>query len=80
VNLDEVKELRQELEAIEATMERIKELWEELPDPNGLADLKEEAQRTWADLSVIKEVWEELPAAEDLVELREAAESVLVMV
>jgi hypothetical protein len=59
MNLEEARQLREELEAVEATMRSIKELWES-PDFQSEDDLQEMARTASsisADMEAIKELY-----------------------
>jgi hypothetical protein len=78
VNLDQARELRQELEAVEATMERIRELWQsaEFPTAEELYDLGKNASDLLSTLEAIPVAVENLPPANDLDDLDAAVRNI----
>jgi hypothetical protein len=62
MNLDRARELRQELDAIEATMQRIKVLAEELPTADELENLADVVRDSSSHLDHIVQQTEKLPA------------------
>jgi hypothetical protein len=59
-------EMRQELEAIEATMRRIRDLSKGLPFPDDLSDLEKSLGRIEGGMDAIIEKAEQIPAADEL--------------
>jgi hypothetical protein len=71
MDLNEARELRQELEAIEAAMERIKGLWlsEDFPTADDLKDLANAAGGIASDMEGIIAKDKQVPSADDFTEL-----------
>lgn len=74
MNLDEARELRAELNAIEATMQRIKDLWlsADFPSADDLDDLARTVGGISAQLEGIPAKVEQLPTDDDLSEMGNA--------
>jgi len=74
VNLNGARELRQELEAIEATMERIKDLWlsNDFPSADNFEDLARAVGDISSEMDSIQEKTEELPTADEFDDLGRA--------
>jgi hypothetical protein len=66
MNLDLARELRQELEAIEAAMQRIKILAEELPTADELENLADVVRDISSPLDNIVQQAERLPSPKEL--------------
>ena len=71
MNLYGVRELRQELEAIEATMERIKDLWlsSDFPSADNFEDLARAVGEISSEMDSIQEKTDELPTADEFDDL-----------
>jgi hypothetical protein len=71
MNLDDAHELRHELEAIEATMGRIKGLWlsPDFPTAGGVGELGEEVEHVQVGMEAICALADELPREADLDDL-----------
>jgi hypothetical protein len=78
MNLGEARELRKELETIEATMERIKALWvsQDFPSPDDVAELDKTLCGIVSTMEAIKETAEELPTTNCVEDLDAALRSV----
>lgn len=59
--LDEAMELERSTAAIVANLERIKELWEEMPSENDVIELADLAGKIHTQLAGCREAWEQLP-------------------
>jgi hypothetical protein len=66
MNLDRARELRQKLNAIEAAMQRIKVLAEDLPTTDELENLADVARDISSHMDNIVQQAEKLPAAKEL--------------
>jgi hypothetical protein len=66
MNLDRARELRNELEVIEATMQRIRTLAAELPTADGLENLADVVRDISAGMDNIVQQAGELPSAKGL--------------
>jgi hypothetical protein len=71
MKLDEARELREELEAVEATMRRIKELWlsDDFPSGEQLEELARAVGNIAASMEQIQEAADKLPTADDYEDL-----------
>jgi hypothetical protein len=71
MQLEEARELRQELEAIEATTQRIKALWNsrEFPTPDTLEDLSKPVSSIECSMLGIIEKSNELPSSTEFEDL-----------
>jgi hypothetical protein len=65
MSLDEARELRRELEAIEATMERIRDLSRELPGPDDFNDMETSLGNIDSTMDAIIEKDGQIPTAEE---------------
>jgi hypothetical protein len=75
MKLEEVRELRQEWEAIEATMERVRQLWEseDFPTVELVRELAEEVSGIASSMQAAVDKLDELPGADTFVDLNNAA-------
>jgi hypothetical protein len=71
LSLDEARGLRQELEAVEATMHRIRGLWlsQDFPTAGGVGELGEEVEHVQGGMEAVCELAGELPTEADLDDL-----------
>jgi hypothetical protein len=71
MSLDGARELRHELEAIEATMGRIKGLWlsQDFPTAGNVGELAEEVEHVQVGMEAVCELADELPTEADLDDL-----------
>jgi hypothetical protein len=80
MKLDEARELRKELETIEATMERIKDLWcsNDFPSSENLEDLARGARGVVSSMKGIEEVSssDTFPSAVDFEDLGRAVKGI----
>lgn len=74
MNLDEARELRKELEAIEAAMERIKALWlsNDFPCESELKRIQERVGSIESTMDDIKSKTDSLPLRDEFTELMRA--------
>ncbi len=74
MNFNEARQLRQELEAIEATMKRIRKLWlaREFPSAKELKDLQDRVESIEFTMNSIIQKAGRLPSADDVVDLDSA--------
>jgi hypothetical protein len=67
MQLDEARELRLELDRIEASMRRIKDLWEQLPSANDLDELGNVVCEIASGMDDIVEKAKQLPKPDEVV-------------
>jgi len=74
MNLNEARELRQELEAIEATMERIKDLWmsNDFPSADNFEDLARAVGGIRSEMDSIEDKAGNMPTADEFDDLGRA--------
>ena len=79
MNLNDARQLRQELEAIEATMKRIRKLWltREFPSAKELKDQQDRVESIEFTMNSIIQKADRLPTADDVVDLDSAVSRTL---